>query len=799
MIDAAYSSRAAKPIAGDSDIGSNGTSDRNHNALLQQHQSQQSNNGVVRATTRQAEEEDHENTDSEETRPTLHHELNNSESLGVAGAKERQALKELIKNTARVEENTTAHPRLRRIFAGIKTTGTAAQPKSISLKYAGVSVHYLVHFFVQLVEAFRFSRSATIYEIENLKSSPGLIRRFGARVRCPRDGKMGASFTHALLALNPAHVGDATHMLSYTWGYAVGDIVDTLQEFCAKKELDPKETYVWMCFLCVNQHRVAERETAVPTREFLEEFGDRVEKIGHVICMLSPWQEPLYLQRIWCIFEFFTATLKLQQKLSLSDMLSLQDKSCNVYVVVPPRERESLARALISENARAMFREALDNVDVQKANAFEEKDRLAILDMIQSQDGGYAKTNDHVRKQLRGWVTETVSQMKKNIDTITTLTDRRRFMKCVILLVLICTYTAILVPLVFRIRGQEKRFVFNPTSSPTLAPTPSESTGKEAPPWLRSLFPEDTLMKITKDPNSPQYRAFEFLKHDISENSDYNNRLEWPNWRIQQRFGLAVFYYASNGEAWKISSGWLDSGLHECEWHAKPLIMIPTDNIESTSLAGDPLLIYKNNPCDFEVKNVPNGTYRHLSQWENDLSGELPAEVFAFLPKLQSVNLDAALYNLTGRIPSEIGQCTDLEFLSLNNHAFSAPLPASIGQMASLKFLRIYNSSLTGVIPSEIGLVSNLRYVDLRENFLNGAIPSEVGKLEVAQSVYLSSNNISGIIPSVIRQWIDQSVFNVSNNGLLSGTIADDRCDLIVFDCDADQLCGCNCSCSLRT
>lgn len=90
--------------------------------------------------------------------------------------------------------------------------------RGISLKYAGVSVYYLVHFFLPLVEASGFSRDSTIYEIENLKTSPGLIRRFGLRVQCPRDGQMGASFCHTLLALNPKHVGHATHMLSYTWG-----------------------------------------------------------------------------------------------------------------------------------------------------------------------------------------------------------------------------------------------------------------------------------------------------------------------------------------------------------------------------------------------------------------------------------------------------------------------------------------------------------------------------------------------------------------------------------------------------
>ena len=53
------------------------------------------------------------------------------------------------------------------------------------------------------------------------------------------------------------HTGRATIMLSYTWGYTFGAIGSALMAFCAKHGLDPCTTHVWICCMCINQHRVA--------------------------------------------------------------------------------------------------------------------------------------------------------------------------------------------------------------------------------------------------------------------------------------------------------------------------------------------------------------------------------------------------------------------------------------------------------------------------------------------------------------------------------------------------------------
>eukprot|EP00913_Durusdinium_trenchii_P015090 g14152.t1 len=95
-------------------------------------------------------------------------------------------------------------------------------------------------------------------------------------------------------------------MLSYSWGYGVGTIADTLTDFFGRDV----HRYVWICCLCINQHRVKEAQAAgevVPFKEFEEAFGKRVAGVSHILAMMSPWQEPLYLKRVWCVFEFSRA------------------------------------------------------------------------------------------------------------------------------------------------------------------------------------------------------------------------------------------------------------------------------------------------------------------------------------------------------------------------------------------------------------------------------------------------------------------------------------------------------------
>ena len=162
------------------------------------------------------------------------------------------------------------------------------------LDLLGISVYHLANDFLDEVRI-KFPDSAEdtkIYEIEDLSKldENGIIREKSKDATCPIDGRQGAAYVHTLQGDD--HVGPSSIMLSYTWGYSIGDIIDVLSNYCTTNNLDPKEVYVWICCLCVNQHRVIEKKRngeVVPFEEFESVFSKRVTSIGHILAMMAPW------------------------------------------------------------------------------------------------------------------------------------------------------------------------------------------------------------------------------------------------------------------------------------------------------------------------------------------------------------------------------------------------------------------------------------------------------------------------------------------------------------------------------
>ncbi|CAB9501022.1 Kinesin light chain [Seminavis robusta] len=275
----------------------------------------------------------------------------------------------------------------------------------------GVSVYHLESVFMKDAvcsskdtKGILLARVSKIYDIENLEGPPGVIRKNSASTICPLDGNQGAAYVHCIEGED--HVGDATHMLSYSWNYSIGDIVDTLTDFCLQNKLNPKRTYIWICCLCVNQHRVVEN-SALPRSgmlvqnqvDFFPILGERVQTIGHLLAMMAPWNAPVNLTRIWCIFEIFTACTT---------------DRCKVDIVMSPKEKQSFAQDVINngKGINALY-ELLGNTRVENAKASVESDRLAILRKVES-GVGYQKLNNKVNDLLRGWMQGVLTQLVEN-------------------------------------------------------------------------------------------------------------------------------------------------------------------------------------------------------------------------------------------------------------------------------------------------------------------------------------------------------------------------------------------------
>jgi len=244
----------------------------------------------------------------------------------------------------------------------------------------GVSVHYLRTILLQEVrDAGLDEDTATIYEMEDLREPKyGIIRSKGAQHTCTRDGRLGATYVDSIQGED--FVGAANVMLSYCWSYKIKDIVKTLEDKCEADERDPKRTYIWICCLCNNQHRVGED---VPFEQFRDIFGTIVTRVGTMWSMMTPWDDPYYLTRVWCIFEIFTANTT---------------PNCKAEIVMPAEQKKAMIESLSDIDN---LLKALAKTKIENAKASREEDKTNILALVEESVGGHAELNIIVNKSVR--------------------------------------------------------------------------------------------------------------------------------------------------------------------------------------------------------------------------------------------------------------------------------------------------------------------------------------------------------------------------------------------------------------
>ena len=231
------------------------------------------------------------------------------------------------------------------------------------------------------------------------------------------------------------------------------------------------------------------------------------------------------------------------------------------------------------------------------------------------------------------------------------------------------------------------------------------------------------------------------------------------------RAALEALYNATDGANWTDNTNWLSNAALS-QWHG-----VTTD----VSGRVTELYLTDNNlsgeiPADLgDLTNLQN-----LYLWQNNLSGEIPAELGG-LTSLQILFLEDS--NLSGEIPAELGGLTSLQSLYLAQNGLSGEIPAELGDLTNLRTLDLQNNNLSGEIPAELGDLTSLQNLFLRDNNLSGEIPAELRDLTSLLILYLRNNNLSGEIPAELGDLTSLQILDLQNNNL-SGEIPAELGDL---------------------
>ncbi|KAI8558215.1 hypothetical protein RHMOL_Rhmol04G0072800 [Rhododendron molle] len=164
-------------------------------------------------------------------------------------------------------------------------------------------------------------------------------------------------------------------------------------------------------------------------------------------------------------------------------------------------------------------------------------------------------------------------------------------------------------------------------------------------------------------------------------------------------------------------------------------ISLGYNNFETKGSDGLAFLSSLSNCSDLEWVLLENGTFGGVLP---DFVGNLSISVHA---------LGLAGNQLYGSIPSTIGNLVNLVALTLIANLFTGQIPDSIGHVHKLQRLSISYNALSGEIPDSIGNLSLIEELYLDKNRLEGAIPASLGNCQKLLWLSLSENNLNGSIP----------------------------------------------------
>ena len=203
-----------------------------------------------------------------------------------------------------------------------------------------------------------------------------------------------ADFIHAEVdSTGRRKVSEATVFVSHVWKMTTKDFF----EVCLAEMVE--EDYAWIDLYLHNQYQGAVSTIGDENSEYwVKKFGELIGGIGKVIAIVTDWESPVMLTRIWCLFELNAAidtgaalrfVASSAQRMDL--MLNLQEKFKYLSAIV-------------------------QNIEVRNCDAkrpHEIQDKAVFLSKLA---GVEDEVNDKLRKAMQLWLAETAQGVLARTD-----------------------------------------------------------------------------------------------------------------------------------------------------------------------------------------------------------------------------------------------------------------------------------------------------------------------------------------------------------------------------------------------
>ena len=281
----------------------------------------------------------------------------------------------------------------------------------------------------------------------------------------------------------------------------------------------------------------------------------------------------------------------------------------------------------------------------------------------------------------------------------------------------------------------------------------------------------------------------------------------------QEKIVLMQIYNETNGHNWKNNKHWGYYSLSHCLWYG--ITCDPTNRsiisifLERNNLVGtlpqslwrlrnlQGLCLGGNGELQGEISKIVSENMTNLLQLglsSNNLSGRIPGKKIVRMKSLVAIQLGSQTgEGLTGEIPQDVGNLTDLQILSLGGNKLNGSIPKSIAKLkklwfldltrtqylqggfqnllnlSSLRFMHFSYSGLSRKLPKDFGTYfPGLIECLLAGNHFSEEIPSSIGKMKNLLHLDLANNNFSGLIPKPVGEFAGLQTAHFEGNNFTS-------------------------------
>ena len=184
-----------------------------------------------------------------------------------------------------------------------------------------------------------------------------------------------------------------------------------------------------------------------------------------------------------------------------------------------------------------------------------------------------------------------------------------------------------------------------------------------------------------------------------------------------QRYVLATLYFATNADEWPTGDGWTDPAVESGT--GEEIFGIVNDGIS------DQAVVVPNSQLVPPQPPPGKGGWKKVHHFLSDMhecdwsegGGVRSCDDKGYVTDLSLWN------NLRGRIPSELGQLTQLKVLYLQRNHLVGTLPETFGNLVNLQYLGLAHNRISGTVPSHVfGNMLRLKTVSLEKNEITGNI-----------------------------------------------------------------------------